>query len=119
MISPWTNWKSLPDPKLGGSIEAPAGPGLYEVRRMSSGELAAFGPAANVAQAMAALRLHARPTSWLSLARRHEPSEDYEYRTRATATTAQAKTVADSLRGRRNVYWRRRAGWHLAGGHAA
>jgi hypothetical protein len=119
MISPWTNWKSLPDPKHGGSIEAPIGPGLYEVRRMSTGELAAFGPAANVAQAMAALRLHARPTSWLSLTRRHKPSEDYEYRTRATTTQQDAKTVADSLRGRRNVYWRRRAGWRFAGGNAA
>lgn len=119
MISPWTTWKRLPDPNSGGSIEAPIGPGLYEVRRMSNGELAAFGPAANVAQAMAALRLHARSTSWLSLARRREPSEDYEYRTRATATKAEAKTVADSLRGRRNVYWRRRAGWRLAGGNAA
>jgi hypothetical protein len=119
MINPWTNWKLLPDPKLGEAIDAPVGPGLYEVRRMSTGELAAFGPAANVAQAMAALRLHPRPPSWLLLARRHEPGDDFEYRTRATATKAEAKTVANSLRGRRNVYWRRRAGWRLAGGDAA
>ena len=119
MISPWTNWKRLPDPSHGGSIEAPIGPGLYEVRRMSTGELAAFGPAAKVAQAMAALRLHGRSTSWLPLARRHAPSEEFEYRTRSTATKAEAKTVAESLRGRRNVYWRRRAGWRLPGGSAA
>jgi hypothetical protein len=119
MISPWTNWKSLPDPQLGGSIDAPAGPGVYEVRRLSTGELAAFGPAANVAQAMAALRLDGRPTSWLALARSRAPRDDFEYRTRATATKAEARTVADSLRGRRSVYWRRRAGWHLASGSAA
>jgi hypothetical protein len=119
MVSPWTNWKPLPDPKLGGAIDAPLGPGLYEVRRMSNGELAAFGPAANVTRAMAALRLHARPTSWLSLARRHEPSDDYEYRTRATATKAAAEAVADSLRGRRNVYWRRRTAWRFVGRNAA
>lgn len=115
MINPWTNWKRFPDPQLGGSIEAPIGPGVYEVRRMSTGQLAAFGPATNVAQAMAALKLHARPRSWLSIVRSTEPAEDYEYRIRPTATTAQAKTVANSLRGRRNVFWRRRAGWRLAG----
>ena len=119
MVSPWTNWKRLPDPTLGESIEAPVGPGLYEVRRTSNGELAAFAPAANVAQAMAALRLHAQPVSWLSIVRSRQPRDDYEYRTRATATKGEAKTVADSLRGRRNVYWRSRTGWRAAGGNAA
>jgi hypothetical protein len=118
MVSDWTDWKRFPDPR-GGSLEAPIGPGVYEVRRMSTGELAAFGPAANVAQVMAGLRLHARPTSWLSLVRGSEPREDFEYRIRPTATKAEAKTVADGLRGRRNVYWRRKAGWRLAGGNAA
>jgi hypothetical protein len=119
MVSPWTNWKRLPDPILGESIEAPGGPGLYEVRRTSNGELAAFGPAANVAQAMAALRLHAQPISWLSIVRSRQARDDYEYRTRATATKEEAKRVADSLRGRRNVYWRSRTGWRAAGGNAA
>jgi hypothetical protein len=119
MASPWTEWKPLPDPQLGGSIDAPAGPGVYEVRRLSNGELAAFGPAANIAETMAALGLHARPTSWLPLVRERRPAEEFEYRTRATATAADAKAVAESLRNRRNVYWRRKAGWRFAGGNAA
>jgi hypothetical protein len=118
MISPWTNWKRFPDPPRHRSIDAPVGPGVYEVRRMSNGELAAFGPAANVAQALAGLRLPGR-SGWLPLVRVREPTDDFEYRTWATATKADAKTVADSLRGRRHVFWRRRAGWRVAGGHAA
>jgi hypothetical protein len=119
MVSPWTSWKSFPNPKHGGSIEAPIGPGVYEVRRTSSGELVAFESAANVAQALVGLRLHTGVNSWLTLLRGAEPAESFEYRTRATATRADAKAVADTLRGRRHVYWRRRAGWRLAGGSAA
>jgi hypothetical protein len=118
MTHPWTNWKRFPDPQRGGLIEAPIGPGVYEVRRMSDGELVAFGSATNVAQALAGLQPHGASKWWLS-SRTPKRVDEFEYRIWSTVTKMEAKTVADSLRGRRHVFWRRRAGWRLAGDSAA
>ena len=43
MSDRWTGWKSFPDDYHGEYIQAPIGPGLYEVCRASTGEQVAFG----------------------------------------------------------------------------
>ena len=57
MVHTWSGWKRFPDALTGGVVEAPIGPGVYEVRHASSGELIAFGHSANVANAISELRV--------------------------------------------------------------
>ncbi len=114
MMTSWAAWRPFPNPQSGGHIDAPIGPGVYEVRHTLTGAVVAFGPSGNVAQDLAILLPKPRAKLWSSLVpRRNElRSEQLEYRT-CTATTAQeARTIAERLRGRREVFWRR----HLATG---
>ena len=82
MVRSWSAWRSFPNPQYGGHLDAPVGPGLYEVRHADTGALVAFSPAANVAQALAGM-LPQQQTGILSFLRRrpdHAP-ESLEYRT--------------------------------------
>ena len=52
MADRWTPWKSFPDDYYGEYIQAPMGPGLYEVCRASTREPVAFGCTRNVADSL-------------------------------------------------------------------
>ncbi len=109
MVPSWTEWKRYPKASRGENIEAPIGPGVYEVRYSSSGGLFAFGSADNLAQALSILQVKPKSlTSWFA---RREPLvlPDLDYRTCATATKADAKTAAERLVGRRETYLSRAA----------
>ena len=56
MAQTWSSWKRFPDAQIGDSVEAPIGPGVYEVRHTMTGRLMAFGHAGNVANAIAELK---------------------------------------------------------------
>jgi hypothetical protein len=110
MIGNWTSWKKFPNAERGEHVEAPIGPGIYEVRNVSTGGLAAFDASANVARALSAL--HKPPSSpWTKLfgGRGGWEGHDLEYRTAAAASLGEAKTMAQRLLGRREVYYRRSA----------
>lgn len=115
MVSSWVNWKPFPNPDRGGHIEAPIGPGVFEVRHTGTGEQIAFAHSGNVAQSLALLL--PKPVSGLRvLFARKRPSyrsEELEYRTCAATTLDEARTMAQRLHGRREAYMRRRvaAGW--------
>jgi hypothetical protein len=110
MPNNWSSWRRFPDPNFGVSIEAPMGPGVYEVRRIATGEVVAFGAAPVIARSLAALRLHPRVKSWISLLRQQQFADEFEYRTCVAATPATAALVAEGLRGRRRAYLKRRVG---------
>jgi hypothetical protein len=116
MVQTWSNWKRFPDVDNGDSVEAPIGPGVYEVRHASSGRVIAFGPANNVAQALSELKLDGGVSTFSRLFRRQPlvpHVAELEYRTCAAASRAEAKTAAHRLLGLRQTAWRRRmdAGW--------
>ncbi len=50
MIATWSEWKRYPKATRGERLEAPIGPGIYEVRHASSGALFAFDAVDNLAQ---------------------------------------------------------------------
>jgi hypothetical protein len=105
MTRHWSSWKPFPDAGRGEHIEAPIGPGVYEVQRAASGELVAFGHAASVAQALAALAPRKRARRWMSLfGRSPARAEPLEYRVVSMDTTAAAKSFAEGLRSRRQTY---------------
>jgi hypothetical protein len=116
MVQTWSGWKRFPDGEKADEIDAPVGPGVYEVRHTLTGRVLAFGYAANVAQALAELRLNGGAGTFARLFRRQSLNArvpDLEYRICAAATRAEAKAAAQRLLGLRQTAWRRRAdlGW--------
>jgi hypothetical protein len=111
MVQTWSGWKRFPDAYSGGHVEAPIGPGVYEVRHTMTGRVIAFGHARNVANAITDLKVNggAGPIARLF---GKEPLvsrvNDLEYRTCAAASRAEAKTAASRLKGLRQTAWRRR-----------
>lgn len=108
MVQTWSGWKRFPDVQSGESVEAPIGPGVYEVRHSQTGELIAFGPASNVAQALSYLKVNGGPSPLTRLFRK-KPLVSYvadlEYRTCAASSHAEAKTAAHRLMGLRQTAW--------------
>ena len=107
----WSNWKNFPNALRGDSVEAPIGPGVYEVRHAPTGNLVAFGPAGNVAGALAELKVDGGSGGIKGLFRRamQIPNvQELEYRTLPAASHAEAKTMAGRMKALRQSYWRRR-----------
>ena len=111
MMQTWSSWKRFPDVKGGDHIEAPGGPGVYEVRHTLTGRVMAFGHAGNVANAISELKLNVGLSPFARLFRRPplvSRVADLEFRTCAAASRADAKTAAQRLLGLRQNAWRRR-----------
>ena len=100
----WTTWKRFPDPRRGESIEAPIGPGVYEVREVASGDVVAFDHADSVARALATLR-KPPPRAWL-FRRSKLNGGELEYRTCAAASHSDARVMVEQLRRQLQAYWR-------------
>jgi hypothetical protein len=117
MVATWSSWQRFPDGQRRESLQAPIGPGVYEVRHALSGRLVAFGASGMVANALSAV-MPERYSLWHALRGRPRPayrSQDLEYRTCATATKREAKILAGRLSDSRRVVFRRRAGLVWAG----
>jgi hypothetical protein len=111
MVQIWSGWKRFPDAHSGGHVEAPIGPGVYEVRHTMTGRVVAFGHSSNVANAISDLKVNGGVGPIARLFGK-EPLvsrvNDLEYRTCAAASRAEAKTAAVRLKGLRQTAWRRR-----------
>jgi hypothetical protein len=111
MIVNWSDWKPYPSAVRAGAFDAPTGPGLYEVCHVATGEQVAFGSAADVAAALAAV-MEPQGWSWSwfrrSVRPRHNPFE-LEYRTVAADSVASARVAASQLLAHREAMWRRYA----------
>lgn len=111
MLLAWGLWRSFPTSSpTSPSLDAPAGPGLYEIRRVSDGTLVAYGHAESVRETMkqflpgAATRLR----RLFSPYRKVWNSGALEYRTVAVSTADEARSIADRLEDRRMAFYRRR-----------
>lgn len=108
----WTIFKRFPDPQSGKAIEAPRGPGVYEIRHIPTGELVAFGHTANVVLTLASLPPKPVSLFWLMSFIRYDIGyalNELEYRTCSTKTLQEAKMITTHLMERRETYLRRRA----------
>jgi hypothetical protein len=111
----WTSWRTFADPASGLPLEAPAGPGVFEVRHIATGEQIAFAVSANVAGSLATL-IQPQASGLRSIfARRRivHRAVDLEYRVCATASVKEARAEEDRLNGLRRAYLHRRkaSGW--------
>ena len=116
MVQTWSTWKRFPDAQSGEHVEAPIGPGVYEVRHTMTGRVVAFGHSGNVANALADLKLNDGVGAFTRLFRKQplvSHVSDLEYRTCAAASRSEARTAAQRLVGLRQTAWRRRmdTGW--------
>jgi len=105
MIQSWSGWKRFPDIKSGDVVEAPAGPGVYEVRHTLTGRGMAFGHARDVAKTIAELKADGDAGLFARLFRRAPLAArlaDLEFRTCAAASRADAKTAARNAA--RNIF---------------
>jgi len=121
MVQTWSNWKRFPDAYSGEHVEAPIGPGVYEVRHTMTGRVVAFGHSANVANSLADLKLNDGASVFTRLFRKQplvSRVADLEYRTCAAASRAEAKTAAQRLAGLRQTAWRRRMDMGVAARHS-
>ena len=106
MIGRWAEWKHFPKAERGEHIEAPIGPGIYEVRQVSSGALFAFGATDSVAQALAALTVRLGSlASWFGFGKPLS-NQNQEYRNCATSTKAEARTATEGMINRRETFLR-------------
>jgi hypothetical protein len=115
MAVAWTSWRHFPDSHSGVPLDAPAGPGVFEVRHIATGEQIAFAVSSDLAGSLATLIQP--PASGLRsiFARKriiHRPA-DLEYRICATASMKEARAEEDRLNGLRRAYLQRRkaSGW--------
>lgn len=118
MIGNWTGWKRFPNAQRGELVEAPIGPGIYEVREVSSGELVAFAASANVATALSSLLRKPPSHAWTKLFGEENASwqgHDLDYRTCSAGSVGEAKMMLQCVLGRRQAFWRRSAGVARAG----
>lgn len=116
MVQTWSTWKRFPDAQSGEHVEAPIGPGVYEVRHSLTGRVIAFGHSANVANSLADLKLNGGASAFARFFRKPplvSRVADLEYRTCAATSRSEAKTAAQRLKGLRQTAWRRRTdtGW--------
>jgi hypothetical protein len=106
--------------QMGDSVEAPIGPGVYEVRHTMTGRVMAFGHAGNVANALSDLKFNGSVGPLARLFGRKPVASrvsDLEYRTCATASKAEAKAAATRLMGLRQNAFRRRMEMGAAARH--
>ncbi|MGC2713062.1 MAG: hypothetical protein WA366_06755 [Pseudolabrys sp.] len=111
MVQTWSTWKRFPDAQSGENVEAPIGPGVYEVRHTMTGRVVAFGHSGNVANALADLKLNDGVGAFTRLFRKQplvSRVSDLEYRTCAATSRSEARTAAQRLVGLRQTAWRRR-----------
>jgi hypothetical protein len=121
MVQTWSGWKRFPDAQGGNHVEAPIGPGVYEVRHTMTGRVIAFGHAGSVANALASLKLNGGLGVFARLLRKQplvSRVSDLEYRTCAAGSRSEAKTTARRLLGLRQTAWRRRMDLGWAARHA-
>jgi hypothetical protein len=106
----WTTWKRFPDPQRGELMQAPISPGVYEIRRISNGEVVAFDHSGNVARDLSGFRPRPSRLPWARPFERDEAAaraSEFEYRTCSAASYSEAKEMARHLLGRREFYLRR------------
>ena len=108
MFNIWSEWKAFPDPKTGGELLAPVGPGLFELRDTETGKQIAFDCSANVARSLAVYAPQERRSLFRLFGGEAGPQGRAEYRTCATSDLRVARLMMRHLHERRGSCLRRR-----------
>lgn len=98
----WSPWRPFPHPRTRGVLHAPLGPGVYDLRHISTKEPVLFGIGGRCASRMTSLL----PEPWGSGTRNNSKKriylacflDDIEYRTMACDSREQAAAVEDEIK---------------------
>ncbi len=98
----WSAWQRFPDFKAEGYPEAPDGPGVYELRNRSTGDLILVGESNTLAKRMKSLlpESHGGRGKRNNSAKREYVAQrlpDVEYRTFGCTTKAEARKLERQL----------------------
>jgi len=108
MSDRWTAWRGFPDDYHGDYIQAPMGPGLFEVCRASTREPVAFGCTRNIVDSLCDVLKPRGLRRWFSFRRDQQNNAgEFEYRTWPTASVGHARNVARMIRERQQVVLRK------------
>lgn len=102
----WTKWTGMPSPEKCRGIEGPGGPGVYQIRHKSTKVKVQFGIGVRCQKRMRSLF----PKPYGTGTRNNEGKriyilenwEDLEYRTLATSTRQEAKSIEDIIKAKRD-----------------
>lgn len=103
MVKPeWSDWSAFPHPEKQGVLHAPFGPGVYDLRRISTKEPILFGIGKRCANRMCSLV----PKPWGCGVRNNSAKREYveeniddiEYRTMACDSREQAAAVEREIK---------------------
>ena len=102
-MSRWSRWSPFPDPRAGGYLSAPFGPGVYELRNRVSGELVLYGKSKNVARRMSSILPRPLGAGTRNNSAKREYTlkhlADIDYRTKACVDEAVAIAEEQTMRG--------------------
>ena len=98
----WSQWKPMPNPVECRSIEAPVGPGLYQIKTQNTNQFILFGIGIDCQKRMKSLY----PKPYGVGTRNNSDKRDFilkhwkslEYRTFETVTREEAKQIEDQLK---------------------
>ena len=102
----WKDWKPMPYPENCRRIEAPLGPGVYQIRNKTTKQLIQFGIGIECQKRMRSLfpapfgtgkRNNADKRTYIL-----QNWKDIEYRTLETSTREEAKIIEDNLKALNN-----------------
>ena len=100
-LNSWSIWRPFPDPRTRSELTAPIGPGCYELRRRSSGQLILHGAAAHTARRITSLLPHPYGIGSGDNSKRLkyvlDHIDDVEYRTVAFSSSREAQIFERDL----------------------
>lgn len=106
MIGKWSEWKPMPSPDLCRSIDAPEGPGVYQIRNRITKQLIQFGIGNECQERMKSLfpKPYGKGTRNNEYKRKYilENWRQLDYRTMPTSTRFEAKEIEDELKALNN-----------------
>lgn len=98
----WSRFRPFPDPRKGGILHAPLGPGVYDLRRISTQKLVLFGIGSRCAHRMTSLLPQPIGTGTRNNSRKRKyllrHLKDIEYRTRPCKTREEAADVERDIK---------------------
>ena len=104
----WSRWYPFPDPKAGGYLNAPFGPGVYELRHRVNGNLILYGMSKNVSARMSSLLPNPLGTGNRDNDEKREfvtkHLNNIDYRTLACVDTDTAAVEERKLRANKHAY---------------
>ncbi len=110
----WASWRSFENSELSGYLEAPVGPGVYEIRQTSDRALVKLSFTTNIAHELSIFLARGKGSQFLFWTHTPYANGELEYRFWSVNTRAKAKTTLRQIKEQRANANQERA-WRVQG----